>query len=284
MESESVESLHFVKIRLSDGRRIFLKTEWTETGIDILAIDEDSEEKSAWKGFLPKWEIESKARDLEVPFEDFYSNTRKALTTIDERFTYEIAEGCFQWTKIGEVKVIYGSANMKKLPESPEIDIRDKMMDVVSQLRRKLEGMSGDLEKLGKDCEMYAKELDLEVKSRNDREDELLSKVVLMLNSKKRRIAALEDYLKKNCSRESISQDSEVDQDSVPNIGKYSQDSDPSSQEMNIRSIPKRQKISERLPAVTLTRNAEKVSAKVSNAAEVDTIYNKDTLDLDLIN
>ncbi|XP_059612015.1 uncharacterized protein LOC132258638 [Phlebotomus argentipes] len=287
-------SVDFNNITLSDDRKVFLKSEWTEDGINLFLIVEESPEKTAWKGFLPMWEIESKSKDLELPLENFLSNTKEALTAITEKFTYELTEGCFRWTMVEDIRILYGSVNMKQLPETPDTEIRSSMIDIVRELRRQLAAKSEELEKLQRVNEKCLKEYEKFVEGKNEEDNELLSKVVLLLNSKKRRIAALEDQLKSNTSastRGNISAESEMDPDSVSRSQKISQDSNFSSQDV---PLPKRQKLppikstspsSKQQRVEEVDRSAGEGTSKTSrDQPEDDDVYNRDTLDLSLIN
>ncbi|XP_055679608.1 uncharacterized protein LOC129787831 [Lutzomyia longipalpis] len=281
------KNVHFCCISLINGKKVFVKSVWKGTGIDLLLIFEETSPKIAWTGFLANWEVESKAQDLEVPPEEFFRSTKLALTTAADKFHYDFSEenNEFTWTHVEDVKILYGSVRMTKLPEVPEADIRTSMMDVIIELRKQLEVKTTELKDLQRIYGKCSEEFKEFIEKSNERENVMLSKMVLLLNSKKRHIASLEDGLKVNSSSQNTSMRSiELEQHPVKKSQKDSQDSNASSQEINLLSLPKRQKVAEK-PRTRLQLQKDKDEMQTTpEEPSGSNVYDKDTLDLDLIN
>lgn len=176
--------------------KIFLRTEWLEEEKEIdIRLTFQKDENDVWVGRVSYDDLHRRAKDFEIPIEDYTKEVRESLTTTGglKDFDYlcnltdpsTLRFDCVK--KQTGVKLVFLSGTLKRA------DRGDRTLNLFQEfalLKENERKLRGDLETM-KNC--YKQAMD----SIKEGETIILSKCRLLINSKKARIRELEDKLKK---------------------------------------------------------------------------------------
>lgn len=201
MMNDQITFLNKLPLASSNREEIIIQTTWNQCDIEITILLCVSQSSNGFTGSISKDTLESKAKSLEIPYNEFLQETKNALTTPNglSDFLYQWTVGIseFSWrkTKSNGLKIIYGNVELsEKANVKDEILVRS--IDMSNSYKMDKESTLQDLEKLQLEHKELYEHYEQCVELKNNIEKTLLSKFILLLNSKKEKIAELQEQIK----------------------------------------------------------------------------------------
>lgn len=186
-----------VKLPASNTKEFYiLHSIWDSDEIKINIFDLSRSDKNQWSGVILREEIEKAATELEIPFEIFYNECKLALCTNGglADFNYNVIENSFKWEKVGEFKEEYGS--VKLIPAyNLETILLLSAINLVDKTKNQFDVLVLDHQKQNIEYKMLIESYEKCITHKNTVEKELLTKFAVLLNSKKEKIAELQELL-----------------------------------------------------------------------------------------
>lgn len=189
-------SIAKIDLKKPTDKCVIIKTFWNSSSADIkiLLIDKDTHSSATMQEFAGVITIESLqtiACQLEVPFDGFLLETKKALGQENglDNYSYEIQDDQFQWCKVKspELKLVYGKINLK-IENDLCIDLLIKSLEITAELDRKFEKMCADLKQTQEKQEKLKEFYEKHIEEQQINEKNNLSKFIVLLNEKKAKI------------------------------------------------------------------------------------------------
>lgn len=225
-------SEHFVKVlqrsQLSHSQTdvkpfIYMHSKWLEDATELQLFLATS--NSSYKAALKHDEIKSGAEDLEQPYDEFFAECKKALTTQMglPGFDYELDEEHMQFKlwKCTGFETLYIEVSLRKVSTFHQLlDAAIECGQGQSTISSTAAGSSTQNELGASQPTELVAEYEQYIKDSKLQEKKLLKKFLLLLNSKKQRIEELERQLEKH---RKVAADSDTD---VEDVQPESDDSD----------------------------------------------------------
>ncbi|KAH8329727.1 hypothetical protein KR067_003828 [Drosophila pandora] len=212
METFVVKLIH--RTQLSHSQRdikpfIYARSCWLddEAEFDFLTTSNSQN----YRGVLKYEEIKNAASDLEQPYEDFFDECKKALTTHMglQGFDYEIddesnSQQVFKMFKCEGYETLYLEINLRKVSNC--FQLLDSAIEISQQ--KVPEAPASQTSGSQSKAPSYP-EYEQYVKDSKAKEAEMLQKFLLLLNSKKAYIRDLESQLEKSTNHNQKGSDDE---------------------------------------------------------------------------
>ncbi|XP_053152209.1 DNA repair protein XRCC4 isoform X2 [Hemicordylus capensis] len=186
----------------------FLQITWEKdigAGFDVMLSDS----QSAWAGRVPEEEISREAADMEMEREKYVKELRKVLLfeeRLADKYNFDISkEGVngeclhFSYEKnLKDVAFRLGLLKLQKVSSPAEVikELISYCLDSVAQLQAKNEHLQKENERLLSDLDDIQGKLQKCVDAKEQLEDELYSRFILVLNEKKAKIRSLQKTLR----------------------------------------------------------------------------------------
>lgn len=257
---------------------IIIQTIWNDDVVINLFV---RNEKKGFAGTLRQSKSASTAKDLELNFDQFMAETRKALCTENglSNFTYILDIGStstkFKWVKSAGFRIIYGEVVLEDRPDVIENILMDSIA-INAAKDQKIEAMHSNTRRMDEDFNAMKIALEKCVDEKNKLESEMLSKFAALLNTKKAKIAELEKALKNrptggfdDCESDGSGDDSDLDYCSQSFVREKSPVPSTSNQSANNDStvvVPKR------------SRNKQTTNETTANVAEATVATVEETI------
>nr|XP_033779361.1 DNA repair protein XRCC4 [Geotrypetes seraphini]XP_033779452.1 DNA repair protein XRCC4 [Geotrypetes seraphini] len=194
---------------LSDPKTTyFLQVAWTTdlgSGFTLTLCNG----KSAWSGTVSEDEISKEASDMEMEREKYIGELQKALildAELTSKYNFDFSEDkessdiChFSYEKnLKNVSFKLGSVKLKKISDPVEVikELIGYCLDYTADLHAKNEYLQKENKRLLNNWDEMHEILDKSVQVKEELEQELYSKFVLVLNEKKSKIRSLQEKLK----------------------------------------------------------------------------------------
>lgn len=256
----ALPDISIVKISLAEPAHkfIILKTTWSSTPfqLDIMLLNEEYASIATAKeytGTLSMEQIEAVATELDVSTADFLKTTKIALATDNGSpdFSYELEPHRFRWHKNGVLKMIYGAVDLY-LTHSIGIELLLSSLQLKSAFKSSYERVNVELTEARRHHEQMQQVYDRFVTDQLENEERNLTKFLALLNTKKAKIAQLENLMSKlrGNSEDIDSLDDRNELLDTKNDGcdeKKEQSNEPSTSGLNtmaVKRLPKRKKFS----------------------------------------
>lgn len=189
-----------IKLTKPIDKSVIVQTEWTEVAVKFQLILVDGDHSTSYNSELSIATLQETASQIEVPFDEFLTETKHALSQKDglENFCYHFVDDKFQWTKRkGEgIMLKYGSVTTHRSEENYCIKILLQTIEVMAELKQEHKVMCTELnqaqalqQQMKEIYEKYVSEQQL-IERTN------LTKFIALLNEKKQRISWLEDEIR----------------------------------------------------------------------------------------
>ncbi|CAD7084317.1 unnamed protein product [Hermetia illucens] len=221
-----------------------LKSIWSSEEVNLNLID-FRDASNEWSGSISNEYLKASAEALDIPFDDFCAETKGALSTNGglRSFEYAIENDEFVLRKVDTVRVIYC-----QVPLVRETSLLQKVfleaMDTIDTLKIELSTKQLDYQTLDMEFKMLAQSYEKSVVEKNASEKELLQKCAALLNSKKNKIAELQELLaegRRLAEQNRVS--SNVQQGSNGDGERLTQPMPISETQRPVRSLPKRKNL-----------------------------------------
>ncbi|XP_013105653.2 uncharacterized protein LOC106085785 [Stomoxys calcitrans] len=177
----------------------YIQTKWLEDQIIIKL--QDSETNNCYQGMVTIDSMKETAAELDVPYNTYYEECRLALTThiAMPGCTYKLDEdenALTIWkTQDGSIPMLYMEIPLRTI--SNHYDILDSAIDELQNKSKTLDERVDKAHKFDQNSRELLEDYRICVEEKNQLERRLLRKVAVLLNSKKQKIAELEDRLSK---------------------------------------------------------------------------------------
>ncbi|XP_067838901.1 DNA repair protein XRCC4 isoform X2 [Heptranchias perlo] len=165
--------------------------------------------EQAWSGRVSNNQVTREAKEAEMDREKYVDELRRALTTGEERtksysfdfFKDSDKEEVFQFSYeklLQDISFKLGSVELRKVHDSTEVtkELINYVLDCNAELRDKNEHLQQENKRLSCDRNYCLNELEKCVKAKEELEQDLYSRFVLVLNEKKAKIRSLQENLK----------------------------------------------------------------------------------------
>ncbi|XP_061402215.1 uncharacterized protein LOC133338049 [Musca vetustissima] len=214
----------------------YIQTKWLDD--QILLKLQDSQTNQCYSGSVSVAQLKESANELNIPYNEYYEECRQALTTYIALpgCTYKLDEddNAFKiWkSEPGSIPMLYLEIPLKTMRH--HYDILDT---AVEELQNQNKALSERVEKAHKFDEHSRALLDdyrLCVEEKNKLERRLLRKVAALLNTKKQKIAELEERLSKY---ENVNRNNEEDEEQMHEDDEDSRGSRPESSKKRRKQI-----------------------------------------------
>lgn len=179
---------------------LIIETQWSDTDVKIrlLECDDAVIDPKEWHGTFEKTKIEEFASEFEIPLEQFFEETRTALSTNNGQpgFIYTVTDDSkFVWKKkIESLKLTYGTCNLVRCSNIKNAILLNSLA-IIDGLRSELESRSTELADFQKTHESFVDRFEKLIEEKSKYEDDLFTKFFLLLNTKKQKIGDLQDLV-----------------------------------------------------------------------------------------
>ncbi|XP_037932386.1 DNA repair protein XRCC4 [Teleopsis dalmanni] len=231
------ENIFFIKVdkksTSSEDEKfnIYLQCRWFESSIELLLCD--TQTNKSYKVEIGQDEMFESALELEIPLDKFISECKYAFTdsNASASFEYEIEkeEPIFKLIKKTDFEIVYLMNYLT--PIDSNFELLDNAIGFINSQRVKRESASSpvnkELQKSDEKLEEFDAKLQTLLEERSNEKVSLYKKFAIILNSKKAKIAELQEKLNKLQSNNvSGNQSINVDDDDISN-NVYDVDTDP---------------------------------------------------------
>ncbi|KAK6639583.1 hypothetical protein RUM43_007856 [Polyplax serrata] len=173
----------------------------------------------AWCGEMTETEIQFMSNHLELDPQTYLKHCKEALSTHQglPGFVYSVENGTFTWKKIVDedsgIKIIMGTIKLQPASFIDTIQsIVEAALNCSDKLQKEVAELRKEKQKQIMEKESLSHKLDELIRSKDDMETDLYSRFILLLNSKKKKIAELETALRKmEKEKQKMEKDSECD-------------------------------------------------------------------------
>lgn len=171
-----------------------LKTEWHSDDFTIQILD--SQMFKEWQGHISYDNLKQSAEELEIPYEKFFDECKKALTTNGgvEHFQYLIENDKFNLIKKDQFQIQYLELELVVNAELKS-DFVLAAVDLIASLQNDLAKCKETSNELQEKYQTMVETMEKCWEQKNNLEKNLLSKFAVLLNSKKDKIAELQELL-----------------------------------------------------------------------------------------
>lgn len=187
---------------LESNKNLIIQTNWSNTEITIKLCDSTNDDSfTGHSGTVSLATFERSANELEIPFAEFMTENKRALTSDGglPTFLYQFNadDWTFNWRKVKDsgVKIVYGSVNMTVCTEMRQ----QILLESIRKIREQslcIDRQTEEFELFKVEHEKFRQAFDLLVESKNNLETDLLTKFTALLNRKKDKIRELEAAIK----------------------------------------------------------------------------------------
>ncbi|XP_078070954.1 DNA repair protein XRCC4 [Mustelus asterias] len=176
--------------------------------------------EQAWSGRVSDNQVTMEAKEAEMDREKYVDELRQAFTAGEERvknYSFDIFKDNdkevfhFSYEKLlQDISFKLGSVELQKVLDSVEVmkELIDYMLHCNTDLRDKNEHLQQENKRLSCDRSYSLKELEKYVKAKEELEQDLYSRFILVLNEKKAKIRSLQEKLK--CMDEEVESKSQT--------------------------------------------------------------------------
>lgn len=170
-----------------------IQTVWDENFIEISILSGST----AYVGTVSLASLKNTADNLEIHSETFIEETKVALTMGSEDFTYLLEKEVFSWRKKNEkgFNLIYGSVTLNEQTNF-EDKIIDKLIEQNYNLKETLKNTTLELQASRNHYKNLNDHYEDLMNTKNNVEQSLINKFILLLNAKKEQILKLQNELK----------------------------------------------------------------------------------------
>lgn len=186
---------------LESGKNVIIQTNWSDTDVTIKLCDSSNDDSFGYTAVVPLDSFESSANELEIPSNEFVSENKRALTVDggQQTFVYQlnVNESIFSWRKVKDsgLKIVYGSVDLTVRPQ-----LRHEILIESIQKNREqcvcIAQLTEDFELFKVEHEHFRQAFEKLVVTKKNLETDLLTKFIVLLNTKKDKIRELEAKIK----------------------------------------------------------------------------------------
>ncbi|XP_055912029.1 uncharacterized protein LOC129946038 [Eupeodes corollae] len=171
-----------------------IKSEWSSNDINLQILD--CHKSQEWEGSVSLDDLKQSAEELEIPFDKFFDECKAALTTNGgvEHFEYFLEDQKFNLTKKDQFKINYLELDVISKNDSNS-NFALAAVDLIASLQAELSACKEASEDLNEKYQQNVKTMEHFLEEKNNLEKRLLDKFAVLLNSKKDKIAELQDLL-----------------------------------------------------------------------------------------
>ncbi|XP_055843481.1 uncharacterized protein LOC129910224 [Episyrphus balteatus] len=175
-------------------QHFILKTEWHTNNINLQILD--THRSKEWQGNVRFDDLKQSSEELEIPYEKFFDECKEALTTNGgaKHFEYVVENDKFNLIKKDQFQIQYLELDLTTNPELKS-DFGLAAVDLIASLRAELSQCKESTKELNEKYQTMVSTVEKCLEEKNQLEKNLLNKFALLLNSKKDKIAELQDLL-----------------------------------------------------------------------------------------
>ena len=279
-----------------------VRTIWKEDVVTVgLLIENGSNGVNDHRGYIGEMRrvtLKEIAKNLEIPYSEFLDETKRALCTSDglPNFNYSFDGQTFSWLKVRSQKLglksLYGKCKVQPT-ENMMSDMLSSSIVVIAEFNAQQKTIENQLSELRQAQIDLQLAFDKYIDDKQRIEERNLTKFILLLNSKKEKIARYENVLAKLGRDELITTST-----AVPSKRKTNNDVEKNPAAMTVscegKVIPRTDKLPKRMKKTTaiadptevgtsglkIVESLRQLSVEAKSNDEAATIYNCDTQEL----